>query len=122
MENLNHTKRMITVNSTQSTIKLSSNEFIRLNTREILYFKAYGNYCHLKTISGAAMLLTVPLKQVEQFLTGDEFERLHKSYLTNTTHVVGVKTGRKPWVSLVNAERIPISKTKINRVMSIFNP
>jgi len=54
---------------------ITSNEFMRVATIEIVYVRANGNYCDLMLTSGRCHTMTFQLHCLE-----DAFEKLHNNY------------------------------------------
>lgn len=58
----------------------SKNKFVRINTSEILFVQAQGNYVKIHTLQGAIMVYQ-PLGELEEVLLSPAFARIHKSYI-----------------------------------------
>ena len=58
----------------------NKNKFLRVNTSEILFVQAKGNYVRIQTLQGS-MMVCQPLGELEELLLQPMFARIHKSYI-----------------------------------------
>ncbi len=70
-------------------IKLShDNQITFLESDEIIYCEAKGNYSNIFLTLGKKILLTMQLKQLQELLPEDTFFRIHNSYIINMSKVL----------------------------------
>jgi DNA-binding LytR/AlgR family response regulator len=61
-------------------------KMVKIMLSDILYLEADRNYCHIFTLS-KEYILTVTLKTMEEKLSAKIFQRIHRSYIINVSHV-----------------------------------
>ena len=90
-----------------------------LNTKNILYGRANGNYVELFIAikSEAAhpsgkksFVLSKTIKTISTELPCEQFIRCHQSYLVNLNHVVGYENKGGMSIHLIDGARIPVSR------------
>ena len=79
---------------------------IKILFSTILHIEAERNYCRIVTIE-KYYLLTMPMKSLEAALPADLFQRIHRSYIVNITHVNEIGES----VIKVGNKNLPISKS-----------
>lgn len=86
----------------------------------ILYCKADGNYTTFYLQDMPNVVISKPLKYVEEILTKDIFIRCHQSYIVNKTHVIKYS---KNGVLIVHQDcKVPVSaRRKEYAIKKIFN-
>ena len=87
--------------------------FERIRFDELLYVEALQNYVTLFTQRGK-YITQLPLKNVEQYLEGQPFIRVHKSYIVSIPKIEAIENSD---VVLPTA-RIPISRHYRDNVMA----
>lgn len=95
--------RFIFIKEDQQTIKI----FLR----DILYFEAAVDYIFIHTAQKRYMTL-FSMKQAEQETAGENFLRIHRSYIINTRHVKMIE-GRQV---VIGEAKIPISRNLFQEV------
>ena len=83
----------------------ADNRLYKINQAEILYLKAYDNYCYV-FISCKKFLVPKTLKYVSENLNNENFIRVHRSYVININKVSALTSN----TVLINAITIPLSK------------
>lgn len=78
-----------------------------INTRNILYIEAVGNYIKLHLVNGKPLLLTQTMKYIGSILPALHFTRIHKSFIVKRE---AVKETRKTDITLVNDAVLPIGR------------
>jgi len=75
--------------ATKKRIILRTNEMVHaVYEDDILYCKADGNYTDFHTISLGRIVVSKPIKHMEELLTENRFIRCHQSYIVNRDHVI----------------------------------
>jgi len=81
-------------------------------TNEIVYVFGEGNYATFCLNTGAKLLISKPLIQLERLLPAYQFHRIHQSYLVNRHKIANIKYGATPYLILENGEQCPISRRR----------
>jgi two-component system LytT family response regulator len=87
-------------------------KFERINLDEILYIEALQNYVTVYTTRGK-FITQLPLKNVEQNLTGKPFMRVHKSFIVSIGKIEAIENNE----IILAKNRIPISRHYRDAVM-----
>ena len=106
--------------TSRKRIILRTNEMVHaVYEDDILYCKADGNYTDFYTTNLGRIVVSKPIKHMEELLTENRFIRCHQSYIVNRDHVVQYN---KDGVLLLNANiEIPVSiRRKEFTLNSIF--
>jgi two-component system LytT family response regulator len=86
---------------------------IMINTEDLLYCESDSAYCRLFFINQAKpMVISKVLKEVEDVLQGDDFCRIHNSYLINVRFVQRYIRGEGGEVVMSNGIHLPVSRTR----------
>ena len=87
---------------------------------DIIYCKSDGNYTTFYTQQMEKIIISKPLKQVEDILSEDIFIRCHQSYIVNKKHVIKYN---KNGVLVVHLDfKVPVSsRRKDYTLKKIFN-
>ncbi|MEZ4803357.1 MAG: response regulator transcription factor [Gelidibacter sp.] len=84
----------------------SNNEFHRIKQSQILYLKAFDNYCYVVT-QEQDYLSPKTLKALSELLNPELFIKTHRSYIVNVSKITSLKTQSL----YINMIKIPISKS-----------
>lgn len=84
---------------------------IKIFLRDILYFEAAVDYIFIHTAQKRYMTL-FSMKQAEQETAGENFLRIHRSYIINTRHVKMIE-GRQV---VIGEAKLPISRNLFQEV------
>jgi DNA-binding LytR/AlgR family response regulator len=87
-------------------------KFERIDLGEILYIEALQNYVTVYTGKGK-FITQLPLKNVEQNLSGKPFVRVHKSFIVSTAKIDAIENNE----IILSKARIPISRHYRDAVM-----
>ena len=79
------------------------------NTRNIEYCYADRAYSVIVTFSGNKILLSKPLKELQEQLPSNQFLRTHKSYLVNAYYIKKFIRSNQSYVMLRSGTRVPVS-------------
>ena len=88
------------------------NKYEKLFFADILYIQAMQNYVIIHTSKGKYITLLY-LKNVEQYLEGQAFMRVHKSYIVAIPKIEAIDNNEL----LIQDHRIPISRNYKDRVL-----
>lgn len=83
------------------------NEFIKLNTAQIIYIESDGNYLEIHTPNNKSVIRKT-LKEIKTILPPDHFIQVHRSFVINTKKVMKVEANR---ITLENNQTIPLGVT-----------
>ena len=87
---------------------------------EIFYCKSDGNYTTFHTINSERIVVSKPLKKIEELLSEDVFIRCHQSYLVNRSHVI--KYHKNGTLVLQMDVKVPVSSRRKDYALKrIFN-
>lgn len=89
---------------------------LRVSANEITHLEGEGNYTFLCTTAGKRYLVSKSLKVVRQIL-GDNFLRIHKSYMVNIDYIVSRQISS---IQLTCGKSIPIARRRITETQSIL--
>lgn len=104
----------------KETIVLPTEEGTHIiKVEEILYCKASGSYTTFYLENGTSILLSKPLKYVEEALKNEVFERVHRSFIINLNRVTKVFKQDGGYVEIDKA-MIPLSKGYGKSILSLF--
>jgi len=79
---------------------------------KILFAEAEGSYTRIHRQEDDALLLSKPLKEVEQLLDGNIFFRVHHSFLINLDHIERYVRADGGYVTLKGNYNIPVSRRR----------
>lgn len=88
------------------------NKYEKIYFADILYVQAMQNYVIIHTIKGKYITLLY-LKNVEQYLEGQAFIRVHKSYIVAIPQIEAIENNEL----LIQEHRIPISRNYKDKVI-----
>ncbi|MGS2727442.1 LytR/AlgR family response regulator transcription factor [Psychroserpens sp. BH13MA-6] len=91
----------------------SDGRMYRVNLNDILYLKAFDNYCYVHTTT-RTHLVPHTLKHMLEELKGDQFVKTHRSYVVNINQVDAVQNNKL----FLKTEPIPLSATQKSLVLS----
>jgi DNA-binding LytR/AlgR family response regulator len=82
-------------------------QVIRLDFEKIRYVEGRGNYCKIVMDGHQTVLLLRTMKEVESFLPGEYFIRIHKSYIISLNHIISIE-GRQ--INLSGDATLPVGE------------
>lgn len=107
--------------STPDTIALSTQEGLHfVEVDQISHCKSEGSYTQIHFRNGEQMLLSKPIKEFEELLTGDRFMRIHHSYLINLKCVKKYFRGEGGEVLMITGQQLPVSRSRKNAFLEHF--
>ncbi|MEM9723671.1 MAG: response regulator, partial [Bacteroidota bacterium] len=92
-----------------------------LETADIIYCEAEGNYTHLFLQRGKKLLVSKKLKDFEQVLSETGFCRVHHAYLINLKHIQKYVKGEGGYVLLHEGHQAPVSRRKKEEFLRRIN-
>lgn len=94
-------------------IALTSGDGLRFfKTEEILYCQAESNYTNVKLVNGESILVSKTLKDIDETLSGQDFFRVHNSYLININQIRKFVRGEGGYVVMNDDHQITIARSK----------
>lgn len=107
-------------NSSTKKIGINSDgKIIFLMPEEIILCEADGNYTKIYLENNKTLLVTQTLKKIEEKLSGDEFFRVHNSYIINLTKVKEyLKT--ESYIVLSNDKTVPVARQRKSIFLDMF--
>lgn len=91
-------------------------EFLKIDINEILFFKAYDNYCYVYSTK-SKHLISHSLKSVEQKLPKNKFLRVHRSFIINFSKIDSIQEG----YVYIQKHKISVSKSHKEALMKSLN-
>ena len=79
------------------------------NTRNIEYCYANQSYSQVVLHTGKEIIVSKPLKWLQEMLPNTQFYRTHKSYLVNIFYIRKIIKGNESYVMLKSGIKIPVS-------------
>jgi DNA-binding LytR/AlgR family response regulator len=64
---------------------------VRLNANDIKWMETDGNYTTINLVDTKRRVVRIPISELQQQLSVQQFVRIHKSYLVNIKHVTEVR-------------------------------
>lgn len=93
---------------------------IFVELKEIVYCESDSNYTKLVLTSGKHHLLSKTLREVQEFLEGRNFLRVHRQYVVNLDHIRIYKKGEGNYLVMSNDVSIPVGRQQKDRLMQHF--
>ncbi len=90
-----------------------------LNTQQIVYAKADGNYTTILLHNKEKILISKTLKDFEGILNDTNFARIHNSYLVNLDHVKKYIKGESGSVVMNDGTVLQVSRANKSKLMSL---
>jgi two-component system, LytTR family, response regulator len=116
LENIGNT------NSTFNKIAIPTSKGYELvQISNILYCEGMDNYNKIYTVSGKEIVVTKTLKQMEELLPKEVFERIHKTYLVNLNCIAEYRRDNSYRVILTNGKELSVSFRKNESLVKRLN-
>jgi two-component system LytT family response regulator len=109
-------------NTTKQTSKLvipTANGYSLENKELIIYCEGMGNYTKIYLTTGKEMIMSKTLKSIQLSL-GDNFCRIHKSYLVNNNHILRYSRSNGYKITLTNDTVLDVSYRNNEKVLQIL--
>lgn len=123
MGKMNKTLIINSDNTANKTIQISlptDTGFVVINSDDLIYIQAYGNYSKLFLTDDKTILIKRHLKTFENFLSQDYFIRIHNKYITNKSFVKAFNK-KEMRLTLSIDTRLPVSVRRKKKVQKSFN-
>jgi two-component system LytT family response regulator len=92
-----------------------------IEIKNINYLKSSGNYTEFYFIDGTNLVSSRPVKQYETLLQGQNFYRIHKSFLVNLDQVTKVLTTDGGEIELKNGVLLPLAHRRMDLFLKYMN-
>jgi two-component system, LytTR family, response regulator LytT len=92
------------------------NLFYKVKIKDILFFKAEGNYLVIYVTDNNKYIIRLPVKEFVELLTDYTFFQVHKSYVINFEYVDAVS----PSSVRIKTHEIPLSRNKRDEFMALM--
>jgi two-component system LytT family response regulator len=109
-------------NISKQTSKLvipTPNGYSLENKDLIIYCEGMGNYSKIYLSTGKEMIMSKTLKAIE-LLLGDNFCRIHKSYLVNINHILRYSRSNGYKITMTNDSVLDVSYRNNETVLQIL--
>lgn len=107
--------------NTFKRIALSTAEGIHLfNINEMLRCESEDNYTRFYFVNGKSLLISKTLKEYEELLSSQGFERIHQSHLINLAFLKSYIRKDGGYVVMADGSHLPISQRKKERLQEIL--
>lgn len=108
--------------ATPQRIALTTGDgLIFVPTADIIYCEADSNYTHVVLAGGKKILVSKILKDIDEALSGDDFFRVHSSFLININHIKKYVRSDGGYVIMDNDATISISRSRRQEFMEMFS-
>ena len=94
---------------------------IFVETSDILYCQAESNYTNVVLVGGKKILVSKVLKDIDETLSGNDFYRVHNSYLINLNHIQKFVRGEGGYIIMDDGANIGISRSRRQEFMDLFS-
>ncbi len=102
-------------------IALSTGDGLRfVKTDEIIYCQAESNYTQVKLVTGESILVSKTLKDIDETLSGDNFFRVHNSFVINLNQIKKFVRGEGGYVLMNDGQQITIARSKRDEFFARF--
>lgn len=99
----------------------ATDHLVFVETNDILYCESDSNYTTFFLTNGEKVIISKTLKDVEEMLAGEDFFRIHASYLINMKHVSKFTRGDGGFVVMTNNQQISVSRKKKDEFFEMFS-
>ncbi|MEO8147668.1 MAG: LytTR family DNA-binding domain-containing protein [Bacteroidia bacterium] len=107
--------------TTQRIALTTSDGMIFVDTKDIMYCGAESNYTNVKMANGTKVLVAKTLKDIDETLSGNDFYRIHNSFLINLNHIKKFVRGDGGYVLMNDGEQITISRSRREEFFEKFS-
>jgi len=105
-----------------NTIVLKTAENIHLvNVHEIIRCEADRSYTLFFLTNSKKIIISRPLKEVDELLKHQGFFRVHQSHLVNLSFIERFKKSEGGYVILKDSSQIPVAQRKRDLLLEVFN-
>lgn len=79
---------------------------VRLNSNDIKWMETEGNYTTINLVDAKRRVVRIPISELQQQLSAQQFVRIHKSYLVNIKYVTEVRANS----IFIKEQELPIGR------------
>ena len=109
------------VKPTAQRIALTTGDgLLFVSTEDIMYCQAESNYTAVALTNGKKILVSKVLKDIDEALSGNDFYRIHNSFLINIKHISKYVRGDGGYVIMKDGANVSISRSKRQEFMEMF--
>ena len=99
----------------------ASDHLVFVDTERIIYCESDSNYTQFFLTTGEKIVVSKTLKDVEEILQGNDFFRIHASFLVNMKHVSKFTRGDGGYVVMSNNQHLTVSRKKKEDFFEMFS-
>lgn len=89
---------------------------VRLNCNDILWLETDGNYVTINLLDNKRRVVRIPLSELQQQISSQQFVRIHKSFLINVKFITEIRTNSV----ILQTKEFPIGRAYQTSVESIL--
>lgn len=89
---------------------------VRLNCNDILWLETDGNYVTINLLDNKRRVVRIPLSELQQQISSQQFVRIHKSFLVNVKFITEIRTNSV----ILQTKEFPIGRAYQTSVESIL--
>ena len=109
-------------NQTIPRIALTTSEgLLFVNTADIIFCESDSNYTKVVLEDKKKILVSKPLKEIDDTLSGNDFYRIHNSFLINLNHINKYVRGDGGYVVMDDGTPVSISRTRKQEFVELFS-
>lgn len=109
-------------NQTIPRIALTTSEgLLFVNTADIIFCESDSNYTKVVLKDKKKILVSKPLKEIDDTLSGNDFYRIHNSFLINLNHITKYVRGDGGYVVMDDGTPVSISRTRKLEFVELFS-
>ncbi|MEI9945554.1 MAG: LytTR family DNA-binding domain-containing protein [Chitinophagaceae bacterium] len=107
---------------TTSRIALTTSDgLLFVNTADIIFCESDSNYTKVVLKDGKKILVSKPLKEIDDTLSGNDFYRIHNSFLINLNQVNKYVRSDGGYVVMNDGTPVSISRTRKQEFVELFS-
>jgi len=111
-----------TLKPTAQRVALSTNDgMIFIETKDITYCRAESNYTTVMLANGKKVMVAKTLKDIDETLSGNDFHRVHNSFLININHITKFVRGAGGYIVMNDGTQITISRSRREEFFDLFS-
>ena len=92
-----------------------------VSLQDIIYLESDRSYTTFHTFNHDRIVISKPLKDLDELLCDDGFYRVHKSYLINMMHIQRFEKQEGGNIVLTNDHKIPVPSRKREELLDLFD-
>ena len=99
----------------------TSDGMLFVSTSDIIFCESDSNYTWVNLTDGRKILISKPMREIDETLSGPDFYRIHNSFLINLNHIKKYVRGEGGYVIMANDSHVSISRTKKQEFVDLFS-